>query len=48
VLRLTPAEQPARSGAELPDAAQAAAPRDTPARVAVRRPFRLHRVRKPR
>lgn len=48
VLRLTPTEQPAQSGADLPDSAQAAPPRDTPARVPVRRPFRLHRVRKPR
>ena len=43
VVRLTPAEQVTeRPG--LPDTELAAAPRDTPARVVVRRPFRLHKV----
>ncbi|WP_306211348.1 hypothetical protein [Actinoplanes sp. RD1] len=46
VVRLTPAEQPPIAGADLPDQSQAAPPRETPARVTVRRPFRLHRVRK--
>jgi hypothetical protein len=33
---------------DLPDASEAAAPRETPARTDVRKPFRLHRVRRPR
>ncbi|GAB1643223.1 hypothetical protein [Krasilnikovia sp. MM14-A1259] len=46
IVRLTPAtDQPAAAPA-LPDDAQAAPPRETPARVPVRRPFRLHRVRR--
>ncbi|GAB1694600.1 hypothetical protein [Krasilnikovia sp. M28-CT-15] len=46
IVRLTPAgEQPVAAPA-LPDGAAAAPPRETPARVAVRRPFRLHRVRR--
>jgi hypothetical protein len=48
VTRLFPAAEPARTGAELPDESAAAPPRDTPARVPAPRPFRLHRVRKPR
>ena len=48
IVRLTPAGEPAQTGADLPATAQAEAPRETPARVPVRRPFRLHRVRKRR
>lgn len=48
IARLTPAAEPAQTGAELPATAQAEPPRDSPARVPVRRPFKLHRVRKPR
>jgi len=48
VVRLTPAEQAPISAPHLPDDSGAAAPRETPARVPVRRPFRLHRVRKKR
>lgn len=49
VVRLTPAEESAVTRPELPDTDEAAPPRDTPARVEVRRPFRLHRVsRRPR
>ncbi len=44
VVRLTPAEDSAVTRPELPDTDEAAPPRDTPARVEVRRPFRLHRV----
>lgn len=48
VVRLTPAEQVAPVVApDLPAESGAAAPRDTPARVETRRPFRLHRVRRP-
>ncbi len=45
VVRLRPveAEQPV-TRPQLPDSDDAAPPRDTPARVEVRRPFRLHRV----
>jgi len=46
VLRLTPADEPAVTAPDLPAGSQAAPPRETPARVEVRRPFRLHRVRK--
>ena len=46
IVRLTPAAESARTGAELPATSQAEPPRETPARVPVRRPFRLHRVRK--
>jgi len=46
VLRLTPADEPAVTAPDLPADSQAAPPRETPARVEVRRPFRLHRVRK--
>jgi hypothetical protein len=46
---LVPAESAAMlAGRELPDASEAAPPRDTPARVPVRRPFKLHRVRRPK
>ena len=45
VLRLTPAAEPI-AAPHLPTASEAAPPRETPARVKVRRPFRLHRIRK--
>ena len=48
VVRLTPAESAPVAAPDLPDDSGAAAPRETPARVPVRRPFRLHRVRKKR
>jgi hypothetical protein len=46
IVRLTPAEAEAELAPNLPDGSGAAPPRDTPARVTVRRPFRLHRVRR--
>jgi hypothetical protein len=46
IVRLTPAADGAVSAPNLPDGSEAAAPRETPARVEVRRPFRLHRVKK--
>jgi hypothetical protein len=46
VVRLTPAEEEPVAAPGLPAGSQAAAPRETPARVDVRKPFRLHRVRK--
>jgi len=46
VVRLTPAEEPPIAAPGLPDDSQAAPPRETPARIEVRKPFRLHRVRK--
>ena len=48
IVRLTPVDGEPVAAPNLPDDSGAAAPRDTPARVAVRRPFRLHRVRPPR
>ena len=45
VLRLTPVAEPV-AAPNLPAGSEAAPPRDTPARIKVRRPFRLHRVRK--
>ena len=45
VLRLTPAADPI-AAPDLPTGSEAAPPRETPARTKVRRPFRLHRVRK--
>ena len=45
VLRLTPVDEPI-AAPHLPTASQAEPPRETPARVKARRPFRLHRVRK--
>jgi hypothetical protein len=45
VLRLTPGDEPI-SAPNLPTDSEAAPVRDTPARTKVRRPFRLHRVRK--
>jgi hypothetical protein len=44
VWQLTP-DGDADSGDALPDSSLAAPPRPTPATTAVRRPFRLHRVR---
>ena len=46
VVRVTPVPDNAVSKPHLPDVSEASPPRDTPARVEVRRPFRLHRVRK--
>jgi hypothetical protein len=47
VVRLTPAEQDTPTTApDLPADSGATAPRETPARVETRRPFRLHRVRR--
>ncbi|HET8657999.1 MAG TPA: hypothetical protein VFM55_03270 [Micromonosporaceae bacterium] len=48
ISRLTPAGPDVRAGAALPDASGAAPPRPTPAARPTRRPFRLHRVRRPR
>ena len=47
IVRLTPSDREPVAAPDLPDASGSEPPRDTPARVAVRRPFRLHRVRKP-
>jgi hypothetical protein len=46
VVRLTPADEPAIASPDLPADSAAAPPRETPARVETRRPFKLHRVRK--
>jgi hypothetical protein len=46
VVRLTPAPDESVSAPNLPDSSQAEPPRETPARIEVRRPFRLHRVKK--
>lgn len=46
VCRLTPDGDPTEAGTSLPAASLAAPPRETPAVHRVRRPFRLHRVRK--
>jgi hypothetical protein len=46
VVRLTPAGPEPVTAPNLPDDSQAAPPRDTPARVPVRRPFHLHRARR--
>ncbi|MFI5493075.1 hypothetical protein [Actinoplanes sp. NPDC051859] len=48
LVRLTPADTAPIAAPDLPTEAGAAPPRETPARVPVRRPFRLHRVRKKR
>jgi hypothetical protein len=45
--RLAPAGDPDEAGATLPDASLAAPPRPSPAARLPRRPFRLHRVRRP-
>ncbi|MEV0733580.1 hypothetical protein [Polymorphospora sp. NPDC050346] len=44
--RLTPAGEPLAAGPTLPDDSLAAPPRPTPAVRQVRKPFRLHRVRR--
>jgi hypothetical protein len=46
VSRLSPAGEPLRAGATLPDGSLAEPPRGTPARRQTRAPFRLHRVRR--
>lgn len=46
LVRLTPVADSAVGTADLPSESAAAPPRETPARVETRRPFRLHRVRK--
>jgi len=46
VVRLTPADAEPVTAPDLPTASAAATPRETPARVEVRRPFRLHKVRR--
>jgi len=46
IVRLAPAEDTAVTRPDLPDSDAAAPPRDTPARNAVRRPYRLHKVRR--
>lgn len=48
VSRLTPAGAPVESGDTLPEGSLAEPVRDTPATRPARRPFRLHRVRRPR
>ncbi|HEU4348315.1 MAG TPA: hypothetical protein VFR35_11055 [Actinoplanes sp.] len=48
ILRLTPLTDTTIARPDLPDTSGAVPPRETPARVEVRRPFRLHRVRRPR
>ena len=45
--RLVPAGDPDEAGATLPDDSLAAPPRPSPATRMPRRPFRLHRVRRP-
>ncbi|BBH64879.1 hypothetical protein ACTI_15640 [Actinoplanes sp. OR16] len=46
VVRLTPAADSVVGAPDLPADSAAQPPRETPARVETRRPFRLHRVRK--
>ncbi|HEY8473079.1 MAG TPA: hypothetical protein VIL37_10655 [Natronosporangium sp.] len=46
IYRLAPAGDPTEAGPTLPADSLAEPPRDTPARRAVRTPFRLHRVRR--
>lgn len=46
VVRLTPSEQGVTTAPDLPADSGAATPRETPARIETRRPYRLHRVRK--
>jgi len=48
VSRLVPTDDPIRSGGTLPDGSLAAPPPPTPAARPTRRPFRLHRVRRPK
>ncbi|GAA1599379.1 hypothetical protein GCM10009828_026790 [Actinoplanes couchii] len=47
LVRLTPAAETAVGSSDVPAESHAAPPRETPARVETRRPFRLHHVRKP-
>jgi len=47
VQRLAPAGEPVEAGATLPDTDQAQAARESTATRPARRPFRLHRVRRP-
>lgn len=47
VSRLAPAGSPVEAGESLPDSSGAEPPRETPAVNQTRRPFRLHRVRRP-
>ncbi|BCY15079.1 hypothetical protein L3i22_101670 [Actinoplanes sp. L3-i22] len=44
LVRLTPVEETLIAAPDLGDAAGSATPRETPARVETRKPFRLHRV----
>ncbi|WP_433792268.1 hypothetical protein [Actinoplanes sp. CA-252034] len=46
LVRLTPVTETTVGSADLPSESHAAPPRETPARVETRRPFRLHRVTK--
>ena len=46
VLRLSPVDDATTTAPGLPAESQAAEPRETPARVEARRPFRLHKVRR--
>ncbi|SDT76125.1 hypothetical protein [Actinoplanes derwentensis] len=46
LVRLTPAAETAVGTSDVPAESHAAPPRETPARVETRRPFRLHHVRK--
>ena len=48
IVRLSPLADTTIAQPDLPETSGAAPPRDTPARVEVRRPFRLHKVRRPR
>jgi hypothetical protein len=47
LVRITPAAESAVGAPNLPADSSAEPPRETPARVETKRPFRLHRVRKP-
>jgi hypothetical protein len=47
IVRITPAGPDVVAAPDLPDGSGAEPPRESPARVATRRPFRLHRVRRP-
>lgn len=47
LVRLDPAPETAVGASAVPPESHAAPPRETPARVETRRPFRLHHVRKP-
>ncbi len=48
LVALAPADDGGLTGGALPDASGAEPPRESPARVPFRRPFRLHRVRRPK